>query len=159
MELKEEGGVTQISLHNARELINERGIPDAVELYWRERIGHCVQAIWLDEEGDATSHVFSGFSWGYAGEGPHGLLEFFEMIGMVPRVTIAQIGAWARGEQHHFALATHYGFRKEVVTAKQAEDARYRTERAKEAARQTEQAREAARQSVMDGDGALNPPD
>lgn len=69
--LEEECGVTDISLHNASFLINKYGMPSKIELM-REGHEQLVKAT-FKEYGD---YIFTGFSWGYGGEGPHGLMKF-----------------------------------------------------------------------------------
>lgn len=88
MQLKPEGGVTHISLENARELIGELGTPDTVQLVneGSDTGEHVVFATWENPDGDDITHKFTGFSWGYRGEGPHGLATFFDMIGLATRI-------------------------------------------------------------------------
>jgi hypothetical protein len=92
--LETEGGITEISLRNARTLLARHGLPDEVELYQAQlppHIGeHLVEARWQD----GTRHTFSGFSWGYLGEGPRGLETFLGMLGCVPPVSLRQIARW-----------------------------------------------------------------
>jgi len=76
--LQKEGGVTAISLENAEILIAEHGRPNLVKLWYDERAWCLVTVEWPDD----YKHTFSGFSWGYAGEGPCGLAGFAEMIGL-----------------------------------------------------------------------------
>ncbi len=84
-----EGGVTQISLHNARTLLHRHGQPRFVELY-QDAAEHMVEARW--EKG--ITHHFSGFSWGYRGEGPSGLAEFFRLLRLHPPISAHQISLW-----------------------------------------------------------------
>lgn len=84
--LKEEGGVTRWSLHNARSLIWAHGVPDTVGLYQDERGDWVVEARW-----PRLSHRFLGLSWGYSGEGPRGLEELFEMLGADPLISMKEI--------------------------------------------------------------------
>jgi hypothetical protein len=89
MRLKPEGGVTQISLENALQLIEEKGPPDLVQLIneGKNTSEHAVVATWGD-----FSHTFTGFSWGYGGEGPNGLAKFFRMVGLQHRIPTCVIG-------------------------------------------------------------------
>jgi hypothetical protein len=86
--MKPEGGVTQISIENALELLDERGLPDSVQLVNEgENTGeHVVFATWTNPDGADFTHKFTGFSWGYRGEGPHGLTAFFEQLGLSERI-------------------------------------------------------------------------
>lgn len=89
MKLKPEGGVTQISLENAQQIIEEKGPPDLIQLIneGENTAEHMVVATWGE-----FSHTFTGFSWGYGGEGPHGLAKFFRMVGLQHRVPTSIIG-------------------------------------------------------------------
>lgn len=88
MNLKAEGGVTQISIENAATLIDELGLPDTVQLVneGENTAEHSVFATWSNPDGTDVTHKFTGFSWGYRGEGPHGLTAFFEQVGLSDRV-------------------------------------------------------------------------
>ncbi|MGH9462447.1 MAG: hypothetical protein ACRD1X_14620 [Vicinamibacteria bacterium] len=92
--MQEEGGVTDYSLHNAHLLLDRRGIPDQVEVYQaadaEDTTGHLVKAIWTGR----GEHVFSGFSWGYRGTGPHGLARLFELLEFDPAITVEEIATW-----------------------------------------------------------------
>ncbi len=102
--LETEGGITEISLQNARTLIARHGLPDEVEIYQAQlppNSGeHLVEARWRD----GTRHTFSGFSWGYRGEGPRGLETFFALLGCVPLVSLRQIARWP---QERFPALTY----------------------------------------------------
>lgn len=92
--LETEGGITEISLRNARALIARHGLPDEVEMYQAQlppNAGeHLVAARWRD----GTRHTFRGFSWGYLGDGPRGLETFFAVLGCFPPVSLRQIALW-----------------------------------------------------------------
>ncbi len=92
--LRAEGGVTDISLHNARLLLETHDLPDSIALYQRlpytEGAEHLVEARWSD----GTTHVFSGFAWGYTGTGPQGLEIFLDMLHCCPRVNLRTIASW-----------------------------------------------------------------
>lgn len=94
--LEKECGVTRISIRNAAKLRQERGVPDEIRLFEDMREDYVVQAIWYQQENGLfdSDHTFTGFSWGYAGEGPRGLRDFFEMCG-VP-VGQDEIYGWSR---------------------------------------------------------------
>ena len=67
--MKEECGITENSLENARELIDRLGVPNKVTLnYIKDPWDYIVKAEW-----DTFTFEFSGFSWGYGGTAPHGL--------------------------------------------------------------------------------------
>jgi hypothetical protein len=89
MKLKPEQGVTQISLENATEIIADRGLPNLIQLVNEgdNTSEHSVIVAWGDFE-----HKFTGFSWGYGGEGPRGLAKFFQMVGLHRRIPTSIIG-------------------------------------------------------------------
>ena len=77
MKTKEECGVTFNSLENAKMLIKMFGKPDMVSLtYIDDPWEYLVKAEWSN-----SSFTFTGFSWGYYGEGSRGLFEFLQMCG------------------------------------------------------------------------------
>ena len=82
IKLKQECGVTDISLFNAKALVAMFGNPSKVTLHsMRDATEQNVIASWDFGGGAGIDHTFSGFSWGYGGEGPRGLYKFFRMIG------------------------------------------------------------------------------
>ena len=95
--LQVEGGVTALSLHNAKVLIERFGLPDSVELFRSPIHGHALRALWFTRrEGWAErgpEWTFTGFPWGYGGEGPHGLETFFEMLNLP--IGIREIAGWS----------------------------------------------------------------
>jgi len=104
MKLQTEGGVTRISLDNAKVLIAGYGLPDSVELYQAEC--ECiVEATWsvTPQRPEPVIHEFSGFSWGYGGEGPHGLFKFLGMLNMRIPLSMDAIG---RMPQENFPSLT-----------------------------------------------------
>lgn len=77
--LQVECGTTQISLENAMFLMEQYGIPHTVTLINggnETDADYGVLAIW-----DGVMHLFTGFSWGYSGEGPRGLDIFLKACG------------------------------------------------------------------------------
>lgn len=68
-----EGGITQTSLKNDRRLTKRLGSPIRLELHY-SKTGEWYRAVAMYMSGDR--HEFTGFAWGYGGEGPRGLLEF-----------------------------------------------------------------------------------
>lgn len=111
MWLEGEGGVTDISLHNAHVLLEHLGLPDRVSIYWDplHSEGPAVRAVW--EAPGAMAHTFTGFSWGYGGEGPRGLFRFLESIGARPEF-MAGIGGWRNGpefEEKVLGFGADYG--------------------------------------------------
>lgn len=107
LNLEEEGGVTAISLRNAQKLLEAYGKPSRVDLYHGadpEYFGHLVDAWWPSGE----RFTFSGFSWGYGGEGPHGLAKFAEMIGLEHLLPIQVIARLPDGQPHETVKAYTY---------------------------------------------------
>ena len=129
MRLKPEGGVTDISLHNAKELITERGLPDIIQLVneSEDASGHVVIASWgTVPEKDPFEHRFDGFSWGYGGQGPTGLSTLFKMIGLDHRVPINIIGKLPQ-DQHGLILSlARTGWIVEFVSDEAAKSADHR---------------------------------
>jgi len=75
-ELAFEHGDTRTSLRNADYLLRTYGKPVSIELIRGEDCNYGVLAIWK-----GTMHLFTGFAWGYSGEGPSGLDEFLRAAG------------------------------------------------------------------------------
>jgi len=76
LQIEPEGGVTEISLNNAKVLIKEHGVPIKLNFHAdKKKCDYFVRAEWRD----GFSFCFSGFAWGYGGTGPRGLLKFFHM--------------------------------------------------------------------------------
>ena len=75
--LQIEGGITQHSLENAEYLTGRFGVPYSLSFY-----GDSNQAEYnvIAAYKNGHSHVFTGFSWGYSGEGPRGLHHFLNHI-------------------------------------------------------------------------------
>lgn len=72
-QLKPEGGVTRHSLHNGQILKAAHGAVKSVHcLYNPSDVWYRVEVIYQD----GFQFTFSGFSWGYDGEGPRGLAEW-----------------------------------------------------------------------------------
>lgn len=95
--LEEEGGITAVSLNNARKLIAILGKPKRVALR-RSEDPHFPDYL-VDVKWPSGAHfTFSGFSWGYGGEGPHGLATFAEMIGLEKLLPIRVIAAMPTGK-------------------------------------------------------------
>lgn len=78
--LQDECGVTRVSLENAYQLLHLHGVPYSIDLI-RELNEWNVVVKWMVAP-SAVSHKFTGFSWGYRGEGPNGLLTFMESLGL-----------------------------------------------------------------------------
>jgi hypothetical protein len=72
-----ENGSTADSIRNADYLIRTYGYPLRIDLIGGMDCNYGVLAIWKN-----TMHLFTGFSWGYSGEGPSGLNEFFRASGV-----------------------------------------------------------------------------
>lgn len=95
LHLKNEYGVTAISLKNARKLIDEYGIPAFIILKMRGQEQEVIVK-WNDETGLIT-YVFNGLTWGYIGEGPHGLQKFLEWCNI--NVSVEDIASWDQTKQ------------------------------------------------------------
>jgi len=72
-----EGGVTDISLANAKILLEQYGTPSKITCRYDKDDGHLVEAEW-----DQGVWTFSGFAWGYRGSGPQGLVTFLDQCGI-----------------------------------------------------------------------------
>lgn len=84
--LRAEEGVTRTSLENAKLLAEERGNPVSVELH-RDfnpsgRATHIDGYRVVARYPDGSSHTYTGFGWGYGGEGPNGLASFLAGSGI-----------------------------------------------------------------------------
>lgn len=77
---QEECGVTQISLENAYYLLSKYGEPYSVDL--TEEDGEWYVTVAWHVGVEMTDQKFSGFSWGYNGEGPRGLKTLMKALGM-----------------------------------------------------------------------------
>ena len=86
-----EGGVTANSLHNVHVLFAKRGRPTILELRYDVEEWCVVDATFRD----GSSYHFTGFSWGYGGEGPHGLAQFFAFCGL-SEVSLDVIARWSQ---------------------------------------------------------------
>lgn len=76
LNLEQEAGVTEISLNNAKQLIDQHGVPIALDFKANKtQCEYYVLATWED----GFQFCFTGFGWGYPGTGPAGLLKFFDM--------------------------------------------------------------------------------
>lgn len=73
-----EAGITEHSLHNARIILHECGLAFRINMIQTD---HGQEHYVIADFARGHTHVFTGFSWGYAGTGPHGLLTFLHNIG------------------------------------------------------------------------------
>jgi len=87
-QLEKECGVTQISLANAEILMEKHGLPSLIHLHPDEDKRPVVTATF----GDGVTHTFSGFRWGYCGEGPRGLRTFLDKSGVTTEMD--EIAQW-----------------------------------------------------------------
>jgi hypothetical protein len=87
-----EGGVTQNSLENAEYLNKRFGKPYTIDFCGDEDNGDYYV---IPTYKSGYTHVFTGFSWGYGGEGPRGLHRFLnEICGVkIPMDYIARASA------------------------------------------------------------------
>lgn len=83
---KEECGVTENSIENARILLSLKGKPSLIVLT-KDKNEYIVTAYW----GEHFKFVFTGFGFGYGGTGPTGLFQYLTGLGV--KVTMAQITA------------------------------------------------------------------
>lgn len=84
-ELQEEGGVTDVSLENLKELVELIGsTPVLLEVGPNQG----VLVSWNGVGADA--YLATGFSIGYRGTGPHGLAKFCEVCGWGDRLELLQ---------------------------------------------------------------------
>jgi len=93
-----EDGVTDTSLKNARRLIDKHGAPISITLdVVKTNFGTAQQVIaTFKTDRSIYTHVFNGFSWGYRGEGPHGLQKFLKWSNI--NVQIDWIASWDAGK-------------------------------------------------------------
>ena len=78
-ELHEEAGVTRFSLENGRLLKERHGAVVQVALVYSDKDWYQVHATYAD----GHTHIFTGFSWGYKGEGPRGLAAWAKDNGVL----------------------------------------------------------------------------
>lgn len=101
LNLDVEGGITRIALANGRKLKEALGTPVRMELHYDAEGMEWYQTKVFYMTGE--THVFTGFGWGYTGEGPHGLAEFcadngipltLERIAMLNNQTTEMVWSW-----------------------------------------------------------------
>lgn len=99
MKIQEECGVTDISLSNARSLIAKYGVPDRIRLH-----GSNIVTVTWPHQGLSDTLVwdFNGFSWGYSGQGPHGLVEFLNLCGI--NISIQEVASMEIEKEMVFTL-------------------------------------------------------
>lgn len=77
-QLQPEGGVTKISMENGERLREAYGLPSSVTIHYDPDGADWYRVV--VEYGPAGKpthvHTFSGFAFGYGGEGPRGLAEW-----------------------------------------------------------------------------------
>jgi len=75
-------GSTMFSLTNAR-MIKDAGYEFVKGIYaYNRNMAEWRLNAFFRRDGDVADHVFKGFSFGYGGEGPHGMMEFSDMFGI-----------------------------------------------------------------------------
>ena len=70
---------TKECLEDAKFLVAKLGAPESISILSSGNADWYTTCTWF---GHSVQHVFRGFSWGYGGEGPHGLQEFLRMCGI-----------------------------------------------------------------------------
>jgi hypothetical protein len=87
--------------------INKLGKLVSIEAYTVGAVidkNHKERSSWIDSKlriivrGEHGSCTFGGFSWGYGGEGPHGLIELLKTCGMTPQMASHYATSNALGE-------------------------------------------------------------
>lgn len=78
--LEEEGGITVISKRNLDRITGAGWRPVRLHL-WRDESDFYID-MFVVRGKETDLHKFTGFSWSYSGEGPHGTLYLFQRIGM-----------------------------------------------------------------------------
>ena len=83
IKLKKEGGVTRISLENLKNILKDVGKESIskVTFHFNRSDDARLHIEWYDDKTDrAESWDFTGFSAGYGGEGPRGLVDALKML-------------------------------------------------------------------------------
>ncbi len=77
--LEDEGGITAISLANAKKLVDRFCPPGQLYFEANQKQGeYNVTAFWPHNQ----YWIFSGFGWGYFGTGRSGFVEFLQLCGL-----------------------------------------------------------------------------
>jgi hypothetical protein len=107
---EEEGGVTQVSLRNLDKYAREHGAVRAIEhINYFESDEHTIFHF-----NDGTKYTATGFSVGYAGEGPRGLVTAIMIYLKRTDITIELVSAWSKDP--YVYLMTHgQGFGKQIA--------------------------------------------
>lgn len=92
---EEEGGVTQASLRNLEKFAKMHG---RVRFLEHDRYSKEEHTSFYFVDG--TVYVATGFSAGYAGEGPRGLMEAIRTHLARTDITFEHISAWKKGMMH-----------------------------------------------------------
>ena len=105
MILQLEDGTTETSMENAKKLVAQYNRPSYVRLRIHRERGNVLDHADVTEYEVITKWTgtslldkdwtFTGFGWGYTGTGPHGLLQFFEMIGLFD-FDMRSIASWSQ---------------------------------------------------------------
>ena len=77
--LKEECGITENSISNAKFLIKKFGIPNRIILNYVEDPWDYLTRMEWETDGSTIDYTMSGFSWSYRGEGSRGLCTLMSM--------------------------------------------------------------------------------
>jgi hypothetical protein len=92
--MKEEGGVTEISLENIEELVRVHGNVHFIQHWTYPKPDDPHTDIYFE---DGFMHTATGFSTGYRGTGPHGLLKVITKRLGRDDITIEHIAKWKKG--------------------------------------------------------------
>jgi len=81
LRLKKEGS-TRYSIENAQNINDAGYVVKNYFLEYDKQHGVYELRVSFVRGADGPSHIFRGFTFGYGGEGPHGLLEFAKIFGL-----------------------------------------------------------------------------
>lgn len=90
LKLEEEGGITQISLRNTEKLIQFFG---PIRFVQHSTYDDDLTTVFFE---NGFEYELTGFSCGYGGEGPNGLVQFLSKFLFRKDITIEQVAKWTR---------------------------------------------------------------
>lgn len=105
--LDEECGVTDISLLNAKHLHDLYGLPTSIYCYYGKAFDNSHDKEWLVDAtySNGRVHRFTGFSWGYYGEGVRGLETFLDCYGGDHIRDLNVLAKWKKESTHTFKVS------------------------------------------------------